>query len=273
MIERHNLMMTSYIDLPPLAQNSIDALLSWHDSVKTMLDNSGAMALNNPWISSAIRDFKTNLETSTEVENSIPGNPWNSDFVSKFPDLVKTFNALPFTHIERILLLQNTKFCPSHNDQSKFLYSDNSIEPCNYRMTLRDSKSSKGFFVQPKPFSTWGTQHAFKKQGWPAMFWNAKPGWWWVLNNFCCQHGSDWKEGDDKVILSVQGTPDPVRHLELLKNSTHLRSLDHPNLAKFDNSSDQDKLAQLENAKKISLSHAVPEELQEMKNKLIEDNK
>lgn len=265
MLERYNLIMAGYINLPPLSEENIAKLLAWHDSTKKTLDNSGAMALNQPWIASTIRDFDVNLKSSTLLDNSIPGNPWNYDFTTKFPELVSIFDSLPFTRIERILLLQNTKFCESHNDQSKFLYLDNSIEPCNYRLTLRDSKSSKGFFVQPKPFKTWGTQHAIKNQGLPVVHWNAKPGYWWVLNNFCCQHGSDWKEGDDKVILSIQGTPNHEKHVELLKNSEHLKCVEHPNLARFDEASPAEKKKKIENLKNIALSQEIPEELKGIK--------
>lgn len=245
MLERYNLIMVGYIDLPPLSKDNIDKLLTWHDSTKETLDNPGALALNQPWIASKIRDFEVNLKSSILTDNSIPGNPWNSDFASKFPELVSIFDSLPFTRIERILLLQNTKFCQSHNDQSKFLYSDNYIEPCNYRLTLRSSKTSRGFFVQPKPFETWGTPHAIKNQNLPVTHWNAEPGYWWTLNNFCAQHGSDWKEGDEKVIVSVQGTPDPVKHLELLKKSAHLKCVEHPNLAIFDKVSPAKKIENL----------------------------
>lgn len=253
--------MVGYINLPPLREDDINKLLDWHDSTKDRLDNLGAEALGQPWVASRIRDFDVNLESPTLVRNSIPGNPWNKDFTSKFPELVSIFNSLPFDRIERILLLQNTKFCPSHNDQSKFLYPDNSIEPCNYRMTLRDSKTSRGFFVQPKPFKTWGTRDAIWNQGYPLMHWNGKPGYWWVLNNFCCQHGSDWKEGDDKVILSIQGTPNSERHLELLRNSDHFKCIEHPNLKKFDESSPAEKQKKIQNLKSLVLSQKAPEDL------------
>jgi hypothetical protein len=261
MLERHNLIMAGYINLPPFSEENITKLLEWHDLGKDRLDNLGAEALGQPWIASKIRDFEVNLKSPILVKNSIPGNPWNLDFAIRFPDLVSIFNSLPFKKIERILLLQNTKFCPSHNDQSKFLYDDNYIEPCNYRLTLRNSKKSKGFFVQPKQFKDWGTQHALKNHGLPAVHWNPKPGYWWVLNNFCCQHGSDWKEGDDKVILSVQGTPDHEKHLELIKNSEHLKCVNHPNLTRFDNASPEEKQKKLENLKNIVLTQEVPEEL------------
>jgi hypothetical protein len=253
--------MVGYINLPPLSEENITKLLDWHDSNKDRLDNLGAEALRQPWIASKIRDFDFNLKSPTLAKTVIPGNPWNSDFIMRFPELVTIFNNLPFQRIERILLLQNTKFCDSHNDQSKFLYSDNHIEPCNYRLTLRDSKKSRGFFVQPKPFNSWGTQHAIKNQNLPLVHWNAKPGYWWVLNNFCCQHGSDWQEGDDKVILSIQGTPDPEKHLALLKDSDHLKSLEHPNLSIFDKSSPAEKKKKIENLKNIVLTQEIPDEL------------
>lgn len=261
MLERHNLIMTGYVNLPPLNEEDITKLLNWHDANKQTLDNLGAMALNQPWVASTIRDFRVNLKYAKAPTGNIPGNPWNYDFIIRFPKLVSVFDSLPFTKIERIILLQNTKFCAAHTDQSKFLYLDNSIEPCNYRLTLRQSTKSKGFFVQPKPFKTWGTQHAITDQELPVMHWNAKPGYWWVLNNFCCQHGSDWREGDEKVIISVQGTPDPEKHLALLKNSEHLKSLEHPNLSIFDKSSPAEKKKKIENLKNIVLTQEIPDEL------------
>lgn len=265
MLDRHNLIMVGYINLPPLSEKNITELLDWHDSSKNRLDNPGAEALGQPWIASKIRDFDVNLKSSTLVGTNIPGNPWNTEFVIRFPELVTIFNSLPFERIERILLLQNTKFCKSHNDQSKFLYNDNHIEPCNYRLTLRNSKKSLGFFVQPKPFNSWGTQHAIQNQNLPLVHWNAKPGYWWVLNNFCCQHGSDWEEGDDKVILSIQGTPNSKKHLQLLKESSHLKCAEHPDLAKFDNSSPEEKKKKIENLKNIVLIQKIPDELKGIK--------
>ena len=264
MLERRNLIMTGYVNLPPISHENITKLLNWHDSNKDQLNNLGAEALGQPWIASKIRDFDVNLKSAGYAKKSIPGNPWNTDFLLRFPELVDILNSLPFKKIERILLLQNTKFCPAHNDQSKFLYSDNYIEPCNYRVTLRSSTKSKGFFVQPKSFKDWGTQHALKGHGLPAMYWNARPGYWWVLNNFCCQHGSDWREGDDKVILSIQGTPDDEKHLKLIEDSYHLKCIEHPDLKRFDQSSSEEKQRKLENLKNIVLSQEVPEELKNL---------
>jgi hypothetical protein len=234
MLLRHNLKMTSYVNLPPLSEEHIMSLLAWHDSTKKTLINPGAIALQKPWLGSRIRDFKENFKSPMEVVDGIPGNPWNSDFVNRFPDLVKIFNNLPFDRIEKILLLQNNKFCQSHNDQSSFLYDDIATEPCNYRLTLRRSTASEGFFVQPKPVESWGSANALLFRGLRRFFWDARPGHWWTLNNFCCQHGSDWKEGDDKVIISIQGTPNREKHLELLKNSEHLECLEHPDITKFE---------------------------------------
>jgi hypothetical protein len=232
-LSRYNLKMTSYINLPPLSEEHITSLLAWHDLTKETLINPGAIALKKPWIASKIRDLAANLELPTEIVNSIPGNPWSSDFVNRFPEIVKIFNSLPFNRIEKIILLQNNKFCQSHNDQSSLLYDDISIEPCNYRLTLRGSTASKGFFIQPKPVTSWGSTYALLNKGLPVVYWDAKPGHWWTLNNFCCQHGSDWEEGDNKVIISVQGTPNTEKHLELLNNSEHLECLEHPDIIKF----------------------------------------
>jgi hypothetical protein len=265
MLARHNLIMTSYVNLPPLSDEHITTLLAWHDSTKETLSNPGAVALKQPWIASKIRDFAENLESPTTVVSSIPGNPWNFDFISRFPEIAKIFNSLPFDKIERIYLLQNNKFCESHNDQSSFLYDEFSIEPCNYRMTLRGSKVSKGFFVQPKPFKSWGSADALKNQGLPVFYWNAKPGYWWTLNNFCCQHGSDWKRGDDKVIISIQGTPNTEKHLELLKNSEHLKCIEHPNLVKFDSLSAGEKQKKIANFENFDFQKEIPETL---KNKI-----
>lgn len=257
--------MTSYVNLPPFSEETVNKLLEWHDSNKKRLANPGAVALRQPWEASTIRDFYINMLNPVKVVDSIPGNPWSFDFTQKFPELISVFNSLPFLQIERILLLQNTKFCDSHNDQSKFLYNEASLEPCNYRMTLRGSKVSKGFFVQPKPFKHWGSEDALKNQGLPVYYWDAKPGYWWTLNNFCCQHGSDWKPGDDKVILSIQGTPDPEKHLELLKNSEHLKCIEHPNLVKFDAASVAEQKKQIENIKNISLEQETPDRLKRRK--------
>lgn len=261
MLERYNLIMTGYINLPPFSEATVEKLLEWHDSVKETLANPGAVALRQPWIASVIRDYDSNLESPIKLNSGISGNPWNFDFVDKFPELISVFNSLPFDNIERIYLLENYKFCDSHNDQSKFLYSENSIEPCNYRMTLRNSQTSKGFFVQPKPFKTWGTADAIKKQGFPVYYWPGKPGYWWVLNNYCCQHGSDWKLGDNKVILSIQGTPNEEKHLALLKDSDHLKSITHPNLAEYDSSNKEEKRQKMEHLKNISLKQTVPKKL------------
>jgi hypothetical protein len=220
---RHNLKMVTEVAVPGIPQNLVTALLRWHDDNKSVLANTGAVALNRPWVSTTIRD----VDATSTVCGSIPGSPWNPVFVKQFPQVVSILNRLPLQHIERIYLLETQAVCPAHTDMSRLLYDDNTLEPCNYRMTLRESTSSSGFYVQPKEIANWGGPT--KSVTSPIInYWACSIGKWWTLNNFICQHGSDYSPGDHKVIISVQGTPNPVTHPTTLIASEGLPCIWHP---------------------------------------------
>jgi hypothetical protein len=232
----HNLNMVMEVALPPIDKKLLEEILKWHDQQKTLLNNPGSRALRFPWLATTIRDYEQNLKNSIELDYGISGNPWNRDFVENFQDFVEVINSIPLTEIKRIYLLETIKPCPTHVDMSKQLYNDLSLEPCNYRISMRENTSNSGFYIQPKPRKEWGNSRAILSgdteynngNGIDPITWTPKVGHWWVLNNYCCQHGSTWQEGDNKVILSVQGTPDTKKHKELLERSKDCNKIDHP---------------------------------------------
>jgi hypothetical protein len=216
---KENLIMAGEVNLPSMPRDLVDKLLIWHDSKKTVLTNKGATALYYPWVHTKIRDNEG--DNLIDIDESIPGSPWNSDFVEEFPELVKFLNQLPLKTVGRIILLETIKPCTPHIDLSSMYYTDTTYEPCNYRMTLRESKSN-GFYVQAIPKEDFGTGPRRDKTSiYDKNFFKPKIGNWWVLNNWCCQHGSEWDEGDNKVLISIQGTPSED-HRVLLKSLTNV---------------------------------------------------
>jgi hypothetical protein len=221
----------------------VDRILVWHDSKKYKLDNIGASTLNYPWASSHIRN-DVDIAHPCIIHDSIPGNPWNKEFVDLFPGAIKYFDQLPLINIARIVLLESTKEVLSHVDRSKSHIQADTLEPASYRMHLRGCEK-QGFYVQGKPLSEWGSARAITPvsagfthltKPLPIRFWQGEIGRWWLLNNFCAQHGSTYEPGDNKVIISVQGTPDPVRHRELLKECAKqgLNCRKHEELYKYE---------------------------------------
>ena len=240
---QYNLKMVMAVDLPELPQHLISGILEWHDSKKKLLNNSGAAGIKYPWISSHIRD-NVDIANPVNLKETIPGSPWNKEFVELFPDAIPFFNNLPLINIERIVLLESTKPVPVHVDRSKLHFRSNILEPTSYRMYLRNAEKSNGFYVQSKPMREWGSPnaigmdsvgHEHMTQPLPKNFWKISPGKWWLLDNFCTQHGADWKEGDDKVIISVQGRIDPAKHKELMNKSSNLECIKHSALEKAEN--------------------------------------
>jgi len=209
-------MMTATTSLPSMSQSLIDQLLKWHDANKTVLVNKGANALYSPWVSTKIRDGDLKENIIYNIPNTIPGTQWNKCFVEEFPQLVEYFNCLPLKRVDKIILLETTKSCVPHVDLSSLYYNDISLEPANYRMSLRHGKSN-GFYVQPVPEDQFGYPRKEQFSPYPKQNYNPEVGKWWVLNNWCCQHGSDWIEGDQKVLISVQGTPS-LKHIEVINN-------------------------------------------------------
>jgi len=218
------LIMTGEVGIPGLSSLDIQELLVWHDNNKTILDNRGGEGLYFPWVHTKIRDVELTESNSLVINSTIPGSPWNREFVETFPNLVELFDSLPFEKIYRIVLLETIKECVPHIDLSSLFYQDNTLEPCNYRMTLRESSHSQGFYVQPIPEEEFGTGARKERTSkYTKQHYHPTLGNWWVLNNWCCQHGSDWKEGDQKVLVSVQGRPseDHRAYLNSLKNITY----------------------------------------------------
>jgi hypothetical protein len=217
-------MMTATTSLPPMPQPLIDRLLQWHDKNKSVLTNRGATALYSPWLSTKIRDGDLTENAVYHIPNTLPGRQWNRSFVNELQELVEYFNCLPLKKVDKIILLETTKPCVPHIDLSSLYYNDISLEPANYRMSLRHSKSD-GFYVQPIPENEFGSPRKERHSPYPKQHYNSEIGKWWVLNNWCCQHGSDWTEGDNKVLISVQGTPSE-KHREVINNVENV--LYHP---------------------------------------------
>ncbi len=217
--------MVGTTSIPALDNSIIDQLLDWHDSKKTILENPGSIGLNTPWVHTKIRDSDP-MEKSIQIKNSISGSPWNLDFVENFPTLVESFNQLPLNFINKILILETVKECVPHIDGSSRTYLDKSIEPCNYRMLLRKPKNSKGFYVQPLLKENFGIS-ARKEIDTPYSknYYSPEIGKWWVLNNWCCQHGSDWLPEDNKALISVIGTPSN-EHKQILNSLSN--TIKHP---------------------------------------------
>ena len=234
--------MVTDTPLEVMPKELVDRILVWHDSKKHKLDNIGASTLDYPWASSHIRN-DVDIDDPVSLDNSIPGNPWNNEFVVKFPEALHYFNQLPLTYISRIVLLESTKEVIAHVDRSKSHISDETLEPASYRMHLRGCEK-QGFYVQPKPLAEWGSSRAITRYSpgythitrLPIKYWQGEIGGWWLLNNFCAQHGSTYEPGDNKVIISVQGTPDTIRHKELLKNCNEnkLNCIRHEELYKYE---------------------------------------
>lgn len=234
---KYNLKMTAEVDLPKMPVDLINRILEWHDAGKKLLDNAGAKGIDYPWISTHIRD-NAGIDDPVSIPFLKPGSPWNREFVKLFPEAISYFECLPLVDIERIVLLEAKKKVWSHVDRSKTHCPDNRLEPASYRMYLRESKSD-GFYVQSRPMKEWGNHRAIEpispgyeylKEPLPYRFWRTEIGQWWVLDNFCSQHGSKWQAGDNKVILSVQGKIHEGKHRELLDRSKNMRCIKHDDL-------------------------------------------
>ena len=231
MLSRNNLKMVSYIDIEPLSQPVIDRLLEWHDNNKAIYNTQSTMELGYPWNHSIIR-AKSGHEhiNMVPLDYGIVGSRWNKEFVDMFPEIVEHFNNLPFDAISAIVLLETVKECPAHMDASKLdNYRDVTLEPCNYRMTIRHS-NSPGFWVAPLDESRWGIRWMLDSS--VKMEWAPEIGRWWALNNHVNSHGSHWEQGDKKVIVSVQGTPNSEKHKALLANTTEDGCIFHPDAGK-----------------------------------------
>lgn len=221
--------MVAYMSLPGLLSTQVEKLLLWHDAQKATLTNKGGVNLNYPWVHTKIRDEDLQPTEKVEVPNTLPGSAWNQEFVKKFPDIVEHLNCLPLRFVSKIILLETTKVCLTHIDLSKSWCDDVTMEPWSYRMTLRNAVGP-GFFVQPIPKAEWGSgPRTSKYSPYPKQHFKAEVGHWWVLNQWCCQHGADWQEGDQKVLISVQGTPSE-EHRQVLNRSTLLPALIHPDV-------------------------------------------
>jgi hypothetical protein len=250
---KYRLKMIMEVDLPQMPRHLVNGILEWHKENKKILNNIGANNLKYPWISTHIRD-NTSIDNPIQLKNTIPGSPWNSEFVDLFPDAIEFFECLPLLNIERIVLLESIKPVMSHVDKSKSHCPNNILEPASYRMYLNDATESDGFYVQPKPIAEWGNHRAISSasQGYeylteplPFRFWKTDIGKWWALDNFCSQHGSFYKEGDNKVIISVQGKIDASRHSKLLDNSVGMKHIKHDELIKCENAT-QEEFAEFE---------------------------
>jgi len=231
MLGKNNLKMVSYIDVDPLSQTVIDSLLEWHDGNKELFNADATKQLGYPWDHSTIREqYGHDHLNMIDLGYGIPGSKWNQGFVDKFPALVDYFNNMPFDKISAIVLLETIRECPAHVDQSKLgNYKDVTLEPCNYRMTIRQS-NSLGFWVSPMNESRWGIRWMLDSS--IKMLWTAEVGRWWVLNNHVNSHGSYWEHGDRKVIVSIQGTPNTERHKALLAKTTDDGCIYHPDAGK-----------------------------------------
>lgn len=227
MISQSNMKMVAYMDLPALPLTRVNALLEWHDARKETLTNRGGVNLGFPWTHTKLRDSDLLPAESVAVRYTTAGSAWNSEFVSQFPDIVEYFNCLPLSYVGKIILLETTKACLTHIDLSTSWCKDVTMEPWSYRMTLRNSEGP-GFFVQAIPKAEWGSgPRTSKHSPYPKQHFKAEVGRWWALNQWCCQHGSDWQEGDRKVLISVQGTP-YEEHRNVLNRSELLPALIHP---------------------------------------------
>jgi hypothetical protein len=213
----NRLIISGVTNLPGLSTSDIEKLLEWHDNNKKTLINQGSLGLKKPWVHTKIRDTEL-LKKSVFIDNKIPGSAWNKDFIENFSNLVEIFDQLPFTFIEKIIILETIKDCEPHIDASSKHYQDNSLEPCNYRMLLRKLKPTKGFYLQGLEKKDFGiTPQKNVKTSFPKQYFSPTIGKWWVLNNWCCQHGSDWIDGDSKTLISVLGTPS-TSHLNVLNS-------------------------------------------------------
>jgi hypothetical protein len=222
----HQFIMAGETNLQGINQTRLTDLLSWHDLKKTLLKNKGSIGLGNPWIHTKIRDSDL-TENYKTLKNSIPGSPWSTDFIDKFPDLIKVFDELPLKVIHKIVILETIKECVSHIDGSSELYKDKLFEPCNYRMLLRKSQNSQGFYLQAISPEKFGCNPRKEIDSvYPKEHYRPAIGKWWVLNNWCCQHGSDWQPGDQKVLISVLGVPAPT-HKTIVTSLSNV--LIHPN--------------------------------------------
>jgi hypothetical protein len=210
---KDNLILAATTGLPVLSTANVDRLLVWHDNNKTLLENKGSVILYNPWLHTKIRDIDP-MSNPVEISNTTPGAPWNGDFVKEFPELVEYFNCLPIKNITRIVLLETFKDCVPHIDMSGI--GINFLEPSSYRMTLRDQQE-KGFYVQPIPKEEFGS--GIRKEEFSPynkIYYHPEIGKWWILNNWSCQHGSDWTDSAHKVLISVQGVPS-MEHFNVKK--------------------------------------------------------
>lgn len=229
MIQDSQTVMAATTALMGLSTDECNELLKWHDNNKSLLNNIGSIGLYNPWLHTKIRDIDLK-DSSIKIENAVRGSPWNRDFAKTFPNLIEKFNELPFIYIHKIIILETIKECVPHIDGSASSHNDKTVEPYGYRMLLRTPSKSKGFYVQAIPTEEFGMGPRKEMHSpYPKQYYKPELGKWWVLNNWCCQHGSDWEEGDNKVLISVIGIPS-LKHTELLKSLTNI--IKHPDYTK-----------------------------------------
>lgn len=225
-----NLILAATTNLPKLSLDQVELLLEWHEREKTLLENKGSIMLYNPWYKSTIRDIDQ-IDNCVNIENSIQGPAWNKNFVDNFPELVNYFNCLPIKNIIRILILETYKECVSHIDMSGI--NLDFIEPSSYRMMLKNN-TKKGFYVQPIPKEEFGS--GIRKEHtspYEKIYYKPPIGEWWLLNNWCCQHGSNWETGDKKVLISVQGSPS-AKHM-IIRNDKNLKNIVYHPIAGINN--------------------------------------
>ena len=90
------------------------------------------------------------------------------------------------------------------------------------------NNSRNGFYVQPIPKEEFGS--GIRKEmysPYDKIYYKPEIGKWWVLNNWCCQHGSEWNEGESKVLISVQGAPSP-EHMKVRNFNRLTNIITHP---------------------------------------------
>lgn len=212
-MNRINLKMAGYLDLPPMPDEYVSQLLSWHDKNKVLFD------IYPFWV-------------FTRMKRPDPLN-WDKVFLNEYKHIREFIEDTlsPYVVIERVALLETVATVPDHTDTSAFEFSkDYDYEPSSVRIMIRNSDKDN-FWLCPhkeeyweKPSITY-TDHG--PLDFPKVYWKPKIGHWWALNNYCCYHGSDHHDGDRKTIMTIHGAP-KKKYIELLNISKDMEGLWHP---------------------------------------------
>ena len=187
-------LMYTPIDLPAMDVNR-DEFIAWHESKRKR--NKRDIGYNNlgfipPWLVSFAyhKDFG-----------------WCNRFLKAIPnfqDIVD--NHLPYTHLDRIIFLEQKIHCLLHKDVGS--RPDEEDEPGSYKAMMVYDKPLMYFQKELE-----GEDRVYIKH--PNELTK-----WFAINNYDAHHASDLPTAPDrKIIMTIVGKLDKEKHHKILSRS------------------------------------------------------